>query len=88
MIGLMKGVCIGVVLFECWVDNEEDVLKIFEVGEVCFIFCYYVKVVGLMGGIIFGNMLVFVVENCLEGNEVYCILNEGIGKVLCFGVYL
>ena len=31
-----------------------------------------------------GNMPVFVVENRLEGNEAYCILNEGIGKVLRF----
>ena len=35
-----------------------------------------------MGGITSGNMPVFVVENRLEGNEAYCILNEGIGKVL------
>ena len=40
-----------------------------------------------MGGITSGNMPVFVVENRLEGNEAYCILNEGIGKVLRFGAY-
>ncbi len=26
-------------------------------------------------------------KNRLEGNEAYCILNEGIGKVLRFGAY-
>lgn len=32
-------------------------------------------------------MPVFVVENRLVGNKAYCILNEGIGKVLRFGAY-
>ncbi len=62
-------------------------MKIFEAGEVRFIPCHHVKAVGPMGGITSGNMPVFVVENRLEGNEAYCILNEGIGKVLRFGAY-
>lgn len=87
MTGPMKGACIGAALFERWADNEEDALKIFEAGEVRFIPCHHVKAVGPMGGITSGNMPVFVVENRLEGNEAYCILNEGIGKVLRFGAY-
>ncbi len=39
------------------------------------------------GGNHFWNMPVFVVENRLVGNKAYCILNEGIGKVLRFGAY-
>ena len=76
MTGPMKGACIGAALFERWADNEEDALKIFEAGEVRFIPCHHVKAVGPMGGITSGNMPVFVVENRLEGNEAYCILNE------------
>ncbi|TKO24619.1 DUF1116 domain-containing protein, partial [Enterococcus faecalis] len=77
----MKGACIGAALFERWAANAEDALKIFEAGEVRFIPCPHVKAVGPMGGINSGNMPGFVVENRLEGNEAYCILNEGIGKV-------
>ena len=40
-----------------------------------------------MGGITSANMPVFVIEHRLEGNRAYCILNEGIGKVLRFGAY-
>lgn len=83
----MKGVCVGVCLFEGWVKDEVQVLVILEQGEVNFIFCYYVNVVGLMGGIIFVSMLMLVVENVIDGNWVYCNFNEGIGKVMCFGVY-
>ena len=32
-------------------------------------------------------MPVFVVENTTDGNEAYCTMNEGIGKVLRFGAY-
>lgn len=52
-----------------------------------FIFCYYVNVVGLMGGIIFVSMSMLVVENVIDGNRAYCNFNEGIGKVMRFGVY-
>lgn len=83
----MKGVCIGVCLFEGWVKDEMSVFVLLEQGKVNFIFCYYVNVVGLMGGIILVSMLMLVVENIIDGNCVYCNFNEGIGKVMCFGVY-
>ena len=40
-----------------------------------------------MGGITSPNMAVFVVKNMTDGNEAYCTMNEGIGKVLRFGAY-
>jgi hypothetical protein len=40
-----------------------------------------------MGGITSGNMPVVVVENKQDGTSAYCIMNEGIGKVLRFGAY-
>ena len=49
--------------------------------------CHHVQAVGPMGRITSANMPVFVVENRLTGNRAYCILNEGIGKVLRFGAY-
>ena len=83
----MKGSCIGAVLFEDWADTEEKARDLLNAGEVTFIPCHHVQAVGPMGGITSGNMPVFVVENTTDRNRAYCILNEGIGKVLRFGAY-
>ena len=40
-----------------------------------------------MGGILSGNLPVFVVENRTDGNRSYTTMHEGEGKVLRFGVY-
>lgn len=87
MTGPMQGSCIGAALFERWVTNEEEARRLLESGEVRFMPCHHVQAVGPMGGITSANMPVFVVENRLTGNRAYCILNEGIGKVLRFGAY-
>lgn len=83
----MQGSCVGAVLFEEWADTEEEARKLLESGSVKFIPCHHVNAVGPMGGITSPNMAVFVVENLLDGNEAYCTMNEGIGKVLRFGAY-
>ena len=87
MTGPMQGSCIGAALFEGWAKTEEEAVKSLENGEITFIPCHHVNAVGPMGGITSANMPVFVVENRSEGNEAYCIMNEGIGKVLRFGAY-
>lgn len=87
MTGPMRGSCIGAALFERWATNEEEARRLLESGEVRFMPCHHVQAVGPMGGITSANMPVFVVENRLTGNRAYCILNEGIGKVLRFGAY-
>ena len=83
----VQGSCVGAALFEGWVATEEEARKILASGEVTFIPCHHVKAVGPMGGITSANMPVFVVENQTDGNEAYCTMNEGIGKVLRFGAY-
>ena len=83
----VKGSCVGAALFEEWADNEQDARSLFESGEVRLIPCHHVRAVGPMGGITSPNMPVFVVENITYGNEAYCTMNEGIGKVLRFGAY-
>ncbi|MFS0783161.1 DUF1116 domain-containing protein [Bacillus sp. 1P06AnD] len=87
MTGPMKGSCIGAALFEGWASNEEDALRQLENGEVKFLPCHSVRAVGPMGGITSANMPVLVVKNTVHGNEAYCTMNEGIGKVLRFGAY-
>lgn len=85
MTGPMQGSCIGAAIYEGWAASEDDAEKQLAGGEVKFIPCHHVNAVGPMGGITSANMPVFVVENRSEGNEAYCIMNEGIGKVLRFG---
>ncbi|GKV68576.1 hypothetical protein NCCP2716_10740 [Sporosarcina sp. NCCP-2716] len=85
MTGPMQGSCIGASLYEGWASSPEEAEKQLAGGEVTFIPCHHVNAVGPMGGITSANMPVFVVENRTDGNEAYCIMNEGIGKVLRFG---
>ncbi|MGM0239121.1 DUF1116 domain-containing protein [Enterococcus sp. AZ103] len=87
MVDPIQGACVGAVLFEGWVDNEEDARKLMESGEVKLIPCHHVDAVGPMGGITSANMAVLVVENKTDGNRAYCTMNEGIGAVLRFGAY-
>lgn len=83
----VQGSCIGAVLFEGWAQTEEEALGLLQSGQVNLIPCHHVEAVGPMGGITSANMPVLVVENTEHGNRAYCILNEGIGKVLRFGAY-
>lgn len=83
----MQGSCYGAVIFEGWATNKEEAHKLLANGEIEFMPCHHVNAVGPMGGITSANMPVVVVENRDGGNEAYCIMNEGIGKVLRFGAY-
>ncbi|MDD2980269.1 MAG: acyl-CoA synthetase FdrA [Hespellia sp.] len=83
----VQGSCVGASLFEGWAKDEAEARAQLESGEVKFIPCHHVKAVGPMGGITSANMPVWVVKNMTDGNEAYCTMNEGIGKVLRFGAY-
>lgn len=83
----MQGSCVGAVLFEGWAKNEKDAWAMLNAGEVEFMPCHSVRAVGPMGGITSANMPVMIVENRYKGNQAFCTLNEGIGKVLRFGAY-
>ena len=83
----MKGSCYGAAIYEGWAKDSEEADKLLSTGGVKFIPCHHVNAVGPMGGITSGSMPVFVVENKDDGKRAYCIMNEGIGKVLRFGAY-
>jgi len=87
MTGPMQGSCVGAVLFEGWANDEAGARKLLEDGGVSFTPCHHVGAVGPMGGITSGNMPVMVVKNRLDDTTAYCIMNEGIGKVLRFGAF-
>jgi hypothetical protein len=87
MTGPMRGAVVGAALHEGWATDEADVVRQAEQGEITFRPCHDLGAVGPMGGITSAAMPVFVVENREHGNRGYCIMNEGIGRVLRFGAY-
>ncbi|WP_124064935.1 DUF1116 domain-containing protein [Clostridium sp. E02] len=83
----VKGSCVGAILFEEWASDESGARKLLDDGEITLIPCHHVSAVGPMGGITSAHMPLFVVENRTDGNQAYCTMNEGIGKVLRFGAF-
>jgi hypothetical protein len=82
----VQGAAIGAALFEGWATDEESARRVCE-EEVQFAPNNEFRAVGAMGGILSGNLPVFVVENRTDGNRAYTTMHEGEGKVLRFGVY-
>ncbi len=87
MSGPQKGAVIGALLYEGLADSPEAAEKLAESGGVRFDPCHHHRAVGPMAGVLSRSMWVFVVHNSTFGNDAYCSLNEGLGKVLRFGAY-
>ncbi|MBV9357621.1 MAG: DUF1116 domain-containing protein [Chloroflexi bacterium] len=85
MTGPMRGAVAGAALYEGWVNEAPEAERQAAAGEIAFRPCHDAGAVGPMGGITSPSMPVLVVENRTRGNRGYCILNEGIGRVLRFG---
>ena len=82
----VQGTAVGAALFEGWATDEESARRVCA-EEVRFAPNNDFRAVGAMGGILSGNLPVFVVENRTDGNRAYTTMHEGEGKVLRFGVY-
>jgi hypothetical protein len=82
----VQGAAIGATLFEGWAQDEESARRMCA-EEIRFAPNNDFRAVGAMGGILTGNIPVFVVENATHGNRAYTSMHEGEGKVLRFGVY-
>jgi hypothetical protein len=82
----VQGAAIGAALFEGWAKDEASARRVCA-EEVTFAPNHHYGAVGAMGGILSGNLPVFVVENTTDGNRAYTTMHEGEGKVLRFGVY-
>ncbi|MHA6793540.1 DUF1116 domain-containing protein [Pseudonocardia bannensis] len=82
----VQGAAIGAALFEGWASDEASARQVCS-EEVQFAPNNDFNAVGAMGGILSGNIPVFVVENGTDGNRAYTSMHEGEGKVLRFGVY-
>lgn len=90
--GPMRGALIGAMLFEGWAKDAAEAERLGGGGEISLEPCHHHSVVGPMTGVISPSMPVFVLENQAPpnlggGEQSYCTLNEGQGKVLRYGAY-
>lgn len=85
MCGPVRGAVIGAILFEGWAETPEAAERLAAGGGVTFAPNHHHSAVGPMAGLTSPSMPVFVVQNQAAGNQAFCNLNEGLGKVLRFG---
>ena len=85
MCGPMRGAIMGIAVFEGWADDLADAEAKAEAGEFEFHPNHHFDAVGPMTGITTVSQPLMVVENKTFGNQAYCAINEGLGKVMRFG---
>lgn len=87
MCGPMQGAIAGAIVFEGWAKDLVAAAKLAAAGGVKFHPNHHFGAVGPMTGITTRSMPVMVVENRAKGagNRSYCMINEGLGKVMRFG---
>lgn len=85
MCGPMQGAVAGAIVFEGWAKGLEEATKLAASGAIRFHPNHAFGAVGPMTGITTRSMPVMVVENRAFGNKTYCMINEGLGKVMRFG---
>ena len=85
MCGPMQGAVAGAIVFEGWAKDLEAATAMAASGGVQFHPNHHFDAVGPMTGITTRSMPVMIVENKAFGNRAYCMINEGLGKVMRFG---
>jgi hypothetical protein len=85
MCGPMQGAVAGGIVFEGWAKNLDQAMKLAASGAVELHPNHDFGAVGPMTGITTRSMPVMVCENRAFGNKTYCMINEGLGKVMRFG---
>ena len=89
MCGPMRGAVAGAIVFEGWAADLGAATRLAASGAVLFHPNHRYGAVGPMTGITTRTMPVMTVENRAEGinagNRAYCMINEGLGKVMRFG---
>lgn len=87
MCGPVRGAVIGVCLYEGWASTPEQAAELAPSGALTFEPCHHHHAVGPMAGVLSPSMPVWIVENAAFGNQAFCTMNEGLGKVLRFGAF-
>lgn len=85
MCGPMRGAVAGAIVLEGWAPDLETAVKMAGSGDIGFHPNHDFDAVGPMTGITTRSQPVMVVENRAFGNQAYCTLNEGLGRVMRFG---
>ena len=85
MCGPMQGAICGIAVFEGWASDLADAEEKAAQGEFEFHPNHHFNAVGPMTGMTTRSQPVMVVRNEAFGNEAYCAINEGLGKVMRFG---
>jgi hypothetical protein len=85
MCGPMQGAVAGAIVFEGWAPDLKAATRMAGSGKVQFHPNHRYGAVGPMTGITTRSMPVMVVENRSFHNRSYCMINEGLGKVMRFG---
>jgi hypothetical protein len=85
MCGPMRGAIAGAIVFEGWAPDLDAASALAGQGGVQFHPNHHFDAVGPMTGITTRSMPVMVAENRAFGNRAYCMINEGLGKVMRFG---
>lgn len=87
MCGPMRGAIMGALIYEGKAGTPEEAEKLAASGAIEYAPCHEHRTVGPMAGIVSSSMPVWVLENVEFGNNAYCTMNEGLGKVLRYGAY-
>jgi hypothetical protein len=85
MSGPLRGAILGAVVFEGLAQDLMEAEKKVNAGDFVFDSCNNHQAVGPMAGVTSYSMPTFIVENVTYKNQAFCIMNEGLGKVLRFG---
>ena len=85
MCGPMQGAIAGITVFEGWATNLKQATVAAAAGDITFDANHHHDAVGPMTGMTTVSQPVLVVENQKTGNKSYCVINEGLGKVMRFG---
>lgn len=87
MSGPQRGAVMGALIFEGLAASPEEAEELAASGKVILRANNDCRAVGPMAGVTSYSSAVFVVENRTHGNQAFCNLNEGYGKVLRMGAY-
>ena len=85
MCGPMQGAIAGIAVFEEWAKDLKQAATAAAAGHFSFDANHHHDAVGPMTGMTTASQPVLVVENQKTGNQSYCTINEGLGKVMRFG---
>lgn len=85
MCGPVRGAVMGGLIYEGLAKNLEEAEALAASGKITFSPCHHHSTVGPMAGVVTYSMPVWHMVNKTYGNDAYCTMNEGLGKVLRFG---